>query len=195
MNQLDSLHKESSDSLLYALVDSWAALQPQNNAQSMEKMTSIHYIQHSLHGNAYLTQAVLQQLTPLAETCIHTQEYAVSQARILISKMQTIEANDLENCQYAEPILSDFGDKGSSRSIRVYPNPAKDLLYMEWDINLAQPIMAEISDLTGKTLTTHILNPKSTIKTVQTSALPAGVYILKIYHSDHSMNSLRICIN
>ena len=59
--------------------------------------------------------------------------------------------------------------------IRVYPNPSKDNLTIETNINTEQRI--EIINLFGQTVYTTYINKKATINT---SAFAKGVYILKL---------------
>ena len=61
-------------------------------------------------------------------------------------------------------------------NISIYPNPTKDNLIIETNLNTQQKI--EISNLMGQTIYTYYIYNKATINT---SAFANGVYILKIY--------------
>jgi len=62
-----------------------------------------------------------------------------------------------------------------NNNISVYPNPVKDNLTIETNINTPQKL--EISNLMGQTIYTIYINKKATINT---SAFANGVYILKL---------------
>ena len=63
-----------------------------------------------------------------------------------------------------------------NESIHIYPNPAKDNLTIETNLNKEQRL--EIINLIGQTVYTIYINKKATINT---SAFANGVYILKLY--------------
>lgn len=58
--------------------------------------------------------------------------------------------------------------------LNLYPNPATDLLYFDDVINSG---LAEISDITGKIISSHVLKSSSSISTKN---LVDGIYFLKI---------------
>ena len=78
--------------------------------------------------------------------------------------------------------LSDFGiysnikENTLNNNISIYPNPTKDNLTIETNLNTPQKL--EISTLMGQTIYTYYIYNKATINT---SAFANGVYILKIY--------------
>jgi len=69
-----------------------------------------------------------------------------------------------------------INENESNNQIKVYPNPAKDILTIETNSNKEQKI--EITSLIGQTVYTTIINNKKAI--VNTSAFANGVYILKL---------------
>ena len=74
--------------------------------------------------------------------------------------------------------LSDFvGIKENTlnNNISIYPNPTKDILTIETNLNTQQKL--EISNLMGQTIYTYYIYNKATINT---SAWASGVYILKL---------------
>jgi len=77
--------------------------------------------------------------------------------------------------------LSDFvgikENEINKNIIFVYPNPTKDNLTIETNINTQQRV--EILNLIGQTVYTTIINNKKA--TINTSAFANGVYILKLY--------------
>jgi len=68
-----------------------------------------------------------------------------------------------------------INENESSNQIKVYPNPAKDILTIETNSNKEQRI--DIINLIGQTIYTNIINKKAIINT---SAFANGVYILKL---------------
>ena len=78
--------------------------------------------------------------------------------------------------------LTDIESVKTPNKLLIYPNPAKDNLTIETNINTEQKI--EIINLIGQTVYTTIINKKATINT---SAFARGVYILKLYNDKESV--------
>lgn len=83
---------------------------------------------------------------------------------------------------------SDF--KGSSSipetpltSIRVFPNPVSDVLFVESDQS-SEPIIFEMADITGKQVISKTLNGSR--NQVQLSELPGGLYIYRVIMNGES---------
>ena len=77
------------------------------------------------------------------------------------------------NGDWEKKKLGDISD--INNNISIYPNPTKDNLTIETNLNTEQRI--EIVNLIGQTVYTTIINKKATINT---SAFANGVYILKL---------------
>ena len=65
-----------------------------------------------------------------------------------------------------------------NESIHIYPNPTKDNLIIEINSTTTNQKL-EILNLVGQTLFTNIINNNKT--TINISAFPSGVYIIKLY--------------
>ncbi|MDY0333402.1 MAG: T9SS type A sorting domain-containing protein, partial [Bacteroidales bacterium] len=64
-------------------------------------------------------------------------------------------------------------------AIKVYPNPAKDLI----NVKAAVPIVAtELTDLSGRSILYHTVSADNT--QLQVGSLQNGIYLLKIYTAD-----------
>ncbi|WP_367328947.1 PKD domain-containing protein, partial [Lentimicrobium sp.] len=70
--------------------------------------------------------------------------------------------------------------------IRIYPNPANDLLYIDAEENLL-PLHLEIINSQGMTLRTEILKGKETCLTL--SGLNSGVYVARMSSAAYQFNS------
>jgi hypothetical protein len=68
-------------------------------------------------------------------------------------------------------------DITETSAISIYPNPVKEALFISSEKGLKR---VEIADLAGRTLMTH------NTPTINVSALPQGVYLVKIY-TDHGV--------
>ncbi|NLB86076.1 MAG: T9SS type A sorting domain-containing protein, partial [Bacteroidales bacterium] len=75
--------------------------------------------------------------------------------------------------------------------LSVYPNPAKD--YINLHLNGAIADKYEVYDITGKLLTTDIINSDTT--EIFIDKLNPGVYLLKVYNNNQNIAILRIVKN
>jgi hypothetical protein len=71
---------------------------------------------------------------------------------------------------------------GNERYVAIYPNPVSDKLSISWSFNDVTVLNVSISDLSGnQLLTKNVTN--GTI--INISTLPPGIYLVRIYSSDH----------
>lgn len=77
--------------------------------------------------------------------------------------------------------VSNIDDELSIDGIQFYPNPVKDVLVIQ--SNLEGELMVQIQDLNGKVLTTQVVRDADEIKLNMTSIQP-GIYLLKVRHEN-----------
>lgn len=77
-------------------------------------------------------------------------------------------------------------DEESSQPIRIYPNPAIDILNVEVE---EIPDLVEVIDMTGKILHKEIVN--SSKFGLDVSSFPRGIYLLKFVYKSGKMGSTR----
>ncbi|WP_196888615.1 C25 family cysteine peptidase [Aureivirga sp. CE67] len=70
----------------------------------------------------------------------------------------------------------------------VYPNPASDQLNLNWNKNLAIEKIS-IMDLTGKIVYSSDISDSITSKSINTSSISSGMYILKVSSNESSKTS------
>jgi len=82
-------------------------------------------------------------------------------------------------------IISKLNTKSSLSNISVFPNPAKDLIYIELHNNSFEKLNIEIINTLGQQLYYKYFNQISNSQLVELniSTLPRGIYLLKIYNS------------
>ncbi len=66
----------------------------------------------------------------------------------------------------------------SKNSFSLFPNPAGDLIYIETDKNLAEPVYVQIFDLKGAAKSTKVSLEEKRSLSIQN--LPKGMYLLKV---------------
>ncbi|MEN9510572.1 MAG: hypothetical protein RLZZ370_391, partial [Bacteroidota bacterium] len=78
--------------------------------------------------------------------------------------------------------------------VKVFPNPAFDLLQIEWSSGSGQK-MVEVMDVNGRVLQTLTFMESSLISTVDLSTCAEGIYLVRVHQngnsSTHRINHLR----
>ncbi len=76
---------------------------------------------------------------------------------------------------------SDPVNPATNRSdFKIFPNPVKDLLFIQGKRNVSKPISYELFDITGKLISTGV--KISTDFTIDMHSFETGIYILKMYN-------------
>ncbi len=81
---------------------------------------------------------------------------------------------------------------GREEDIRIYPNPSKDRITVEWPKTLLHPTQLIIYDTKGIVLKTVMIDPQAVQRMeIDIRDFTSGVYILTL-HSEHSVKSARM---
>lgn len=77
--------------------------------------------------------------------------------------------------------------RGPSQAVtfRIYPNPAHENLYVEWEGLEDQPVLLEISDLHGRMVESIAIGSRQRIQ-INTSQFTSGLYLLSLRDKNHS---------
>ena len=73
----------------------------------------------------------------------------------------------------------------NKKSIRIYPNPVKDILFIDIGSNELENYEISLLDLSGKIIKTVNNSPNKSLLSIDISGINAGFYLIKI-HSDKS---------
>ena len=88
------------------------------------------------------------------------------------SRIDGTEAFDLPSeCQTLATTEVNAGS-----TVSIYPNPAKDVVYV---MAKEEVLKAEIFDIAGRLISTQVINIAQQKRSIDTSALSKGVYIVK----------------
>jgi hypothetical protein len=79
-------------------------------------------------------------------------------------------------------------DEEGITSIKIYPNPAKDVLNLEWDSPIETPQTIQVFDLNGRLIQQKETSIGNSLLQLNTTNIPVGLYILRI--SDNAGNIL-----
>ncbi|HEV8505747.1 MAG TPA: FG-GAP-like repeat-containing protein [Chitinophagaceae bacterium] len=83
-------------------------------------------------------------------------------------------------------ILSGIVNLGNDQYLNFYPNPVKDKLYVDWNINNTSSLNFEVVSLQGKQV---LINKNvGNGSKINLSKLPQGMYLIKIYNSTLTIN-------
>jgi subtilisin-like proprotein convertase family protein len=77
-------------------------------------------------------------------------------------------------------VVSNRNVSALDAGLRVFPNPVADDLSIRWEVAINRGITAELFDMNGRLLQSRNIDGATKAATLNTSALPAGVYLLRI---------------
>lgn len=69
------------------------------------------------------------------------------------------------------------------KNVKVFPNPSKDILYMQSEEKSESKFQYALLDINGKIIFTTGVSLSETIQAIDLSGLPSGIYILQIRES------------
>lgn len=81
----------------------------------------------------------------------------------------------------------------SPQSIRIYPNPATNMVTIDLSQQTEANVTILITDLTGRSILLNQLD-KTTSKSIDIKELPMGVYFVNIYSGNHRLTSQKLII-
>jgi FG-GAP-like repeat/IPT/TIG domain/Secretion system C-terminal sorting domain len=82
-------------------------------------------------------------------------------------------------------------DLGNGEYINLYPNPVKNKLYINWNINSMPLLNIQVSDFQGNQVL--LIENIQTPALIDLSPLPQGIYLIKIYNSQLNIsNTIKI---
>jgi len=77
-------------------------------------------------------------------------------------------------------VVSNRNVSAIDAGLKVFPNPVADDLSIRWEVAINRDITLELFDLNGRLLQSRNVAGAAKSAALNTSALPAGVYLLRI---------------
>lgn len=93
-----------------------------------------------------------------------------------------------------ENTTTGINDIHDTNNLNVYPNPTSGLLHIEFNTEINEHSVAEVQSLSGKTVFVKTINSSDKEIQLDLSHLHKGLYILKITHTNKTLQS-KIIIN
>jgi len=137
------------------------------NVKLLYQTTSKEYVEFLRDENRTDTRG--QELYDLWAANGKSLPEIMNEAEVFTDALSVIEYNDF------------------SEQLKIFPNPAKDLVNIKFNLNTSSKVIIEAFNLNGakiKTLHNGILNSKENHIQWETENVPLGVYIIKIEYQD-----------
>lgn len=74
----------------------------------------------------------------------------------------------------------------------VYPNPSKELLYIEVDLDEGESVNVKMRDVTGKEVLSKV--SKNSLNTINTDKFPDGIYLISIQINDRYVETKKVVV-
>lgn len=96
-----------------------------------------------------------------------------------------LKVTDINGCVNSDTIIitvdeSNFVDNFKRNSIKVYPNPSRDFINIEFDNKFNSSLLVEIYTINGTKVYKNSINGNSLNDQINLSNLPNGIYLLSI---------------
>jgi hypothetical protein len=110
-----------------------------------------------------------------------------------------IYAFNIKISRSINPLVSVFelGNENISQKLRLFPNPARDFLQVEFTKSIAGPVKLELFDLTGRKALENSFQSNSNglqRETINIGSLKKGVYILRVHYGDNAVQSAKLMV-
>lgn len=169
---------------------------------SNEKLINALFLSTLAQGIDTFSQVQVGQIESIAFQCIYEGGQAVTHARNLYRLVKDTNFNDKDLCQSAKASAFDPFEKSDktdyvnkTRLLRVFPNPAADLLLVENPLE-AQPSSATmlIYNTLGRVVKTRQVTGGFTWIPIDVSAFLPGLYWLEIRQAGKSLGNAKVII-
>ena len=125
---------------------------------------------------------------------------ACSYARSLLVDYDTLTYNEpiaypdvFKSAPAANSVYNIF-NSGKPDFIKVMPNPAKDYIIIEYELEMRGEAQIRISDINGKPIHTVYTNEVHSQKIVNTSNWAQGIYIASLFTNNKLLQSVKFTI-
>jgi len=168
-----------------------------NIADSVHKFVNTQYISYLRYKE--LSETAVVQLRNIAFLCPFTFGDGVYVARGLLNIADTMQMNYTSVCETSNVLqkrmVNEDIDEDDNMQIVLYPNPAKNLLTIEYTANenYSSNLLFEVFDLMGKKLMEKVVNLGENTS-VSTESLAQGVYVYKFLYNSKIVKKDRLVI-
>jgi hypothetical protein len=164
-----------------------------------EKKVNEVYLNTIAKGSFDYNPQQLSALEMVASQCPWEGGNAVFRARGMLALVQRVIINDESMCE-AKSLTEEVYNKETTEEAQVeeeyisetgillYPNPANDVLNLEWENPLESAHTIQILDINGRLLQQKEAATANSYLQLNTTNIPVGLYILRI--SDNAGNIL-----
>ncbi len=80
-------------------------------------------------------------------------------------------------------------------NIKLYPNPASNVINVEYSLEENEVASVTISDVTGRVIKTAQLKPKTNVSTLDVTEIPTGVYFISLIKNNSALVNKKIVIS
>jgi hypothetical protein len=170
------------------------SLQAITPTQVIEKRINQLSLKQVVYGYGGLTLSEWQEITDMANTCLHTQRYAVLSARALYTSYTNEVISGEGDCNVVLPLVNFRTSINHPSDVQVYPNPSQSQCTVQW--NREDMIVDfKVFTLDGIELLIKTVPINSTSGRVIILNPKSGIYILQMTTQRGKIISKRIILN
>lgn len=162
----------------------------QTPALYMDYLRQMYIIQLRYMRDGNLEAPAWDTIRSIAELCPLINEKAVYMARSLMMKDTSIYYNDENRC--AANGFKQAGNKKSMEHIQIYPNPANNMMTLQFPKLYTVPVEVQIYNVMGREIWSETILPKQLTYEINTSKFQDGLYIVKIIQQGNEISNIKV---
>lgn len=147
-----------------------------------------------------LTPTQYNLIVDIAEECPEIGGKAVYQARVLRAMEDGYLRYYPDTCALIPDSVSRKGIHPQAEAevpyhFRLYPNPADNILVVDYEVPKGMAVTLEIRDVVGRPVAAYDLEPDNRQLRIDTSSLTQGVYFCRFRHQERILDVMKLLIN
>ncbi|MDD5569667.1 MAG: S8 family serine peptidase [Bacteroidales bacterium] len=160
--------------------------------EAYKKVNSI-YLETFAAGDLNLTTQQLSDLLDVANQCPYQYGKVVNEARAMLTLLDSSRVF-MNDCERGTPMENksrggnnennnkklNVNEKSTNNKFKMFPNPAKDNITLEYALSAMQNGRIEFYDIIGNKIASYTINNKASSMQISTTEFQAGIYTCKI---------------
>jgi hypothetical protein len=142
------------------------------------------------------TATELAELSVIANSCFDKYGSVITQARVLMNNVSNTIIEFEENCkpEFNQRKAQINNTINSNLNIKLYPNPSKGLMELDYDLGNNPSAKLNLYDVTGKLISSYKLDSNKGILQMNEQNLNNGVYFYHILVGEKTLKTDKIVI-
>ncbi|MCC6183008.1 MAG: T9SS type A sorting domain-containing protein [Bacteroidia bacterium] len=138
----------------------------------------------------------LAELSTIANSCFDKYGSVITQARVLMNNVSNTLIEFEENCkpEFNQRKKQISNSVASNVNVKLYPNPNKGLMQLDYDLGNSQHATIKLYDINGKLISSYKLDSNKGILQMNEQNLNNGIYFYHILVGEKTIKTDKVVI-